>query len=274
MNILVCIKQVPNTQAISIDPETNTLIREGVESIVNIYDGYALEAAARLKDNDPDIKIHALCMGPPQAESALRECLSISADEAYLATDKRFSGSDTLATSYILSECIKKIEADNGIRFDLIFCGKQAIDGDTAQVGPQIAECLDLPQITYGLTCEIKGNELHVLRETEEGKEIVAARLPCLVTLTKPGFEPRFASVKRKFAAKKLEIRQISADDLPCIDSAKIGLKGSPTQVRRTFVPQAKKGGVIFTEGVVAESVAKLAKLLVSNEIITGTEEG
>lgn len=272
MNILVCVKQVPNTQAISIDPETNTLIREGVESIVNPYDGYALEAAARIKDKDKDTKICVLCMGPKQAEDALRECLAIAADAAYLASDRLFAGSDTLATSYILSEAIQKIEALEGAKFDMIFCGKQAIDGDTAQVGPQIAEILGLPQVTYGLTCERKDDELHVLKETEEGKEVVAVKFPCLVTFTKPAFEPRLPSVKRKFAAKKMDINTIGVDDIPEIETARLGLKGSPTKVRRTFVPPVKKGGAIFKEGPQEESAAKLAELWVANNIITNIE--
>ena len=268
MNILVCVKQVPNTQAVSIDPETNTLIREGVESILNPFDGYALEAATRLQDKDKNIKIYALCMGPQQAEAVLRECLAISADTAYLASDRLFSGSDTLATGYTLSESIKKIEELEGFKFDMIFCGKQAIDGDTAQVGPQIAECLELPQITYGLTCELKDGELYVLKETEDGKEVVAVKFPCLITFTKPSFEPRLPSVKRKFAAKKVEIKVISAEDLAETDTTKIGLKGSPTKVKRTFVPKAKKGGVIFKEGPLEESAQKLAQLLIDNEIV------
>ena len=270
MNILVCVKQVPNTQAIQIDPETNTLIRDGVESILNPYDGHALEAASRIQDKDKEnVKIYALCMGPPQAEAVLRECLAISANAAYLASDRAFGGSDTLATGYILSEALKRIEATEGIKFDMIFCGKQAIDGDTAQVGPQIAENLDLPQITYGLTCEVKGDELHVLKETEDGKEIVAAKFPCLATFTKPSFDLRLPSVKRRLAAKKMEIKIISAEDLGEIDKTKIGLKGSPTKVRKTFVPQVKKGGTIFRDGPLEESTEKLAQMLVDNEIVT-----
>ena len=272
MNIIVCVKQVPNTQAISIDPETNTLIRDGVDSILNPYDGYALEAATRLQDKDKSIKISALCMGPPQAEAVLRDCLSVSADNVYLASDKLFAGSDTLATSYILSESIKKIEALEGIKFDMIFCGKQAIDGDTAQVGPQIAEVLNLPQITYGLTCEIKGDELHVLKETEDGKEIVGVKFPCLVTFTKPSFPLRLPSARRMFAAKKMEIKRICVDDLQGLDRVKIGLKGSPTKVRKTFVPQVKKGGIIFREGEPKETAQKLAQLLVDNEIVVRAE--
>lgn len=272
MNILVCVKQVPNTQEIKIDPETNTLIREGVESIVNIYDGYALEAAARLQDADRSIKIFVLSMGPQQAEAALRECLAISADVAYLATDRAFGGSDTLATSYILSEAIKKVEELEGLKFDMVFCGKQAIDGDTAQVGPQIAEYLDLPQVTNGLTCELKDGKLHVVRETDEGKEVMVVGLPCMAAFTKPIFEPRFATIKRKLAAKKVEIKHITAEDLADIDRGKLGLKGSPTKVRRTFVPIVKKGGVIFREGEPEENVGKLAQLLVDNEIVVNFE--
>ncbi len=142
MNMLVCVKQVPDTTEIKIDPVNNTLIREGVPSIVNPFDGYALEAAARIKDKDPDAKIVVLSMGPEQAKAALKECLAIAADKAYLVSGRAFGGSDTLATSYIISEAIKKVEEKEG-KFDVIFCGKQAIDGDTAQVGPEIAEHLD-----------------------------------------------------------------------------------------------------------------------------------
>jgi electron transfer flavoprotein beta subunit len=272
MNIMVCVKQVPNTQEISIDPVTNALIRDGVESILNPYDGYALEAAARIRDKHPEAKIYVLCMGPPQAEAALRECLSIAADFAFLASDRAFGGSDTLATSYILSECIKLIQASEGIVFDMVFCGKQAIDGDTAQVGPQIAELLDLGQVTYGLTSELKGNELHILRETDEGKEIIAVRLPCMVTYTKPNFDPRMVTAKRRIAAKKAEIKRIGVDDLPGIDRTIIGLKGSPTKVRRSFVPQFKKAGIMIKEESNEAAARKLAQLLVDKEIILRVE--
>ena len=159
MNILGCVKQVPDTTEIRIDPVKNTLIREGVPSIVNPFDGYALEAAARIRDKNPDTRIVVLSMGPAQAKTALKECLAIAADKAYLASDRVFGGSDTLATSYILSGAIRKVEELEG-RFDMIFCGKQAIDGDTAQVGPEIAEHLGYPQVTYGLEAEA-GEDSH-----------------------------------------------------------------------------------------------------------------
>ena len=189
MNVLVCVKQVPDTTEIRIDPVTNTLIRSGVPSIVNPFDGYALEAAARIKDRDPDAKIVVLSMGPEQAKAALKECLSIAADKAYLVSDRAFGGSDTLATSYILSETIRKVEELEG-RFDAIFCGKQAIDGDTAQVGPEIAEHLNYPQVTYALEAEAEGDRLKVKKEVEEGAEIIGISMPCVVTFTKPGRDP------------------------------------------------------------------------------------
>ncbi|NLD29965.1 MAG: electron transfer flavoprotein subunit beta/FixA family protein, partial [Clostridiales bacterium] len=185
MNILLCVKQVPDTADIRIDPEKNVLIRKGVPSILNPFDSYALEAAARIKDKDPATKIVALSMGPTQAEAVLRECLAIAADSAYLVSGRAFGGSDTLATSYILSEAIKLVSEKEG-PFDAVFCGKQAIDGDTAQVGPEIAEHLGIPQVTYGLEAEASGDVLNVRRETEAGYAVVSVKTPCLVTFTKP----------------------------------------------------------------------------------------
>ena len=268
MNILVCVKQVPNTNEIKIDPETNTLIRKGVGSILNTYDGYALEAAARLKDNVPDTRIVVLSMGPNQAEDALRECLAIAADAAYLATDRLFAGSDTLATSYILSKCITKIEALESITFDAIFCGKQAIDGDTAQTGPAIAELLDIPQITRALTCEHSGDGLHVLRETDNGMERAGIGFPCLVTFTKPNFDPRFPTVKRRLAAKKAEISHISAENIADMDIGRIGLKGSPTKVKKTYVMPMKNTGIIIKEETSAQAAAKLVELLSKQGVV------
>ncbi len=161
MNILVCVKQVPDTTEIRIDPVKNTLIREGVPSILNPFDAYALEAAARIKDKAPDTKIVVVSMGPPQAVNVLKECLSIAADKAYLVSGRGFGGSDTLATSYILSCAVKELEEIEG-SFDAVFCGKQAIDGDTAQVGPEIAEHLGYPQVTYGLEAAPAGGHIKV----------------------------------------------------------------------------------------------------------------
>lgn len=267
MNMLVCVKQVPDTTEIKIDPVKNTLIRDGVPSILNPYDGYALEAAARIKDKNPDSKIVVLSMGPMQAQAVLKEAISIAADKAYLVSGRSFGGSDTLATSYIISQAIKEIEKTEGT-FDIIFCGKQAIDGDTAQVGPEIAEHLGYPQVTYGLEAEVDGDLIKVKKETEQGAEIIGIKAPCVLTFTKPAWDPRYPTMKRKLAANRAEIPVISDTDLVDIDTTKIGLKGSPTKVKKTFVPQKKTGGIMVAEETVEESAKKLFKLLNDANII------
>lgn len=267
MNILVCVKQVPDTTEIKIDPVRNTLIREGVPSIVNPFDGYALEAAARIKDKYPDTKIVVVSMGPPQASAALKECLAIAADKAYLVSGRTFGGSDTLATSYILSNAIRKIEETEG-KFDAIFCGKQAIDGDTAQVGPEIAEHLGYPQVTYGLEAELDGDQLKIKKELEDGAAIIGIAMPCLVTFTKPAWDPRYPTIKRKMAANRAQIPVLGDDAFPEIDTTRIGLKGSPTHVKSTFVPQKKTGGIKIKEETGEDSARKLAGLLKDGGII------
>lgn len=263
LNILVCVKQVPDTTEIKIDPETNTLIRKGVPSILNTFDGFALEAAARLKDNNPNVNIYVVSMGPDQAKAILKEAVGICADKAYLVSGRAFAGSDTLATSYILSQAAKKIEQMEGIKFDMIFCGKQAIDGDTAQVGPEMAEHLDLPQVTYGLECRETDDEtaLIVEQEGEEGKNVIQITLPCLVTFTKPSFDPRFPTIKRKMAANKAQITVIgdSEEEFPDMDRARIGLNGSPTKVKKTYTPEKKKGGIRFAKESDEDTPAVLA---------------
>ena len=266
MNILICVKQVPDTTEIKIDPVKNTLIREGVPSIVNPFDGYALEAAARIRDAHPDTRIIVVSMGLPQAKNALKECLAIAADKAYLISDRPFGGSDTLATSYIISQAIQKIQELEG-KFDAIFCGKQAIDGDTAQVGPEIAEHMDCPQITYAVEAKVEGEEVLVKRETGEGYEILAARMPCVVTVTKPSFNPRYPTIKSKMAANRAVITTLTAQDLP-VDSARIGLKGSPTKVKKSFTPPQKQGGITIAEETCEASAAKLFQLLNTVNVI------
>lgn len=261
MNILVCVKQVPDTTEIKIDPVKNVLIREGVPSVLNPFDAYALEAAARVRDKNQDTKITVVSMGPKQAEAALRECLSIAADKAYLISGRGFGGSDTLATSYILSQAVRKLETLEG-RFDAIFCGKQAIDGDTAQVGPEIAEHLGYPQITYGLEAEKKGNLLKVRKETEGGYEILETVMPCLVTFTKAPWPVRYPTIERKLAADQAEITILSEEDFPDMDVSRIGLKGSPTRVKKTFVPSKRKEGVWIQESTVRRTAGKLAEML------------
>lgn len=243
MNILVCVKQVPDTTEIKIDPVTNTLIRAGVPSIVNPFDGYALEMAVRMKEANGGT-VTALCMGPEQAKEALRSCLSVGADRAYLVSDRVFGGSDTLATSYILSAAIHHLEKESGV-FDLILCGKQAIDGDTGQVGPEIAEHLDRAQLTYVAEMEMLENQvLRATREADSYKEVLQTALPAVTTVIKTAWEPRYATIKSKMAARKAEIPTLTANDLEGIDSSRIGLKGSPTKVKKTFTPDLKKAGV------------------------------
>lgn len=267
MNILVCVKQVPDTTEIKIDPVTNTLIRKGVPSILNPFDGYAMEAAARIKDADPDTKIVVVSMGPEQAKAVITECLAIGADKGYLVSGREFGGSDTLATSYIIKSAIEKIEETEG-KFDAIFCGKQAIDGDTAQVGPEIAEWLGLPQVTYGLEAFKEGDKLRINKETEEGVLVVEIQTPCLITFTKPAWDPRYPTIKSKLAARKKEIPVLGVPELPAIDLTKAGLKGSPTRVKKTFVPQKKTGGIKIQEETGDESAKKLFGLLSDANII------
>ena len=262
MDILVCVKQVPDTTEIKINYETNTLIREGVPSIVNPFDAYALEVAVRLKEKHGGT-VTVLSMGPDQAKAALKECLSVGADEAYLLSDRAFGGSDTLATSYILASAIHSLG-----KFDLIMCGKQAIDGDTAQVGPEIAEHLDIPQVTYALDADVtEDGKVIVKKETETGYEMVETQIPALLTVVKTEFEPRMASVKAKIAANRKPIDVITSQDIT-IDLSRAGLKGSPTKVKKTYTPPMKGDSVVIKEETAKESVDKLISILDEKSII------
>lgn len=269
MNIFVCAKQVPDTNEIKIDPVTNTLIRKGVPSILNTYDAFALEQALQIKDKNPDTKITVISMGPTQAESMLRDCLAVGADNAYLVTDRKFGGSDTLATSYIISEAIKKVAETEG-NPDLVFCGLQAIDGDTAQVGPEIAEHLDLPQVTYAYTTELNDEGIKVLQEVEGGAQNVQMTLPALITFTKYGDqELRYPKIKNKLKAKKAEIAQITFAELEeTIDPKAIGLKGSPTRVKKSYAPDVQKVGKIFEDMEADEATDKLIAELADKKLI------
>ncbi|MFH1612115.1 MAG: electron transfer flavoprotein subunit beta/FixA family protein [bacterium] len=255
MNIIVCIKQVPQTTQVKIDPKTNTLIREGVESIINPFDMYALEEAIRIREKFGG-KITVISMGPPQAESALREAISLGIDEAILISDRAFAGSDTLATSYILSCGIKKIK-----EFDLIICGKQAIDGDTAQVGPGIAQILNIPFVAYVKKIEkIENGKIKLERMMEEGYEVIEINLPGLITVVKEINEPRLPSLKGKIKSKQCFIHNWKKQDLE-IDEKKIGLSGSPTRVVKIFTPAIKSEGIII-KGELEESVEKLSQVI------------
>lgn len=253
MNVVVCIKQVPDTSQVKIDPITKNLVREGVQSIINPYDLYAIEEGVRLVEQHGG-KVTVISMGPPQAEEALREAISLGCDEAILISDRAFAGADTLATSYTLAMVIKKIAA-----YDVIICGKQAIDGDTAQVGPGIAAHLDIPQITYVRKIEeSEGSSLVAQRTIEEGYEVVKAPKPCLITVVKEINKPRIASLKGKMKAKKVEIIKWSAADLDA-ESDRLGITGSPTEVWKIYTPPPREKGQIF-DGDIEAAVDAVVK--------------
>ncbi|MFH0876757.1 MAG: electron transfer flavoprotein subunit beta/FixA family protein [Candidatus Omnitrophota bacterium] len=259
MNIIVCIKQVPDTVEVKINPETNTLVREGVKSMINPFDMYAIEEAVRLKEKFGG-KTTVVTMGPPQAECALREAVSLGIDEPVLVSDRAFAGSDTLATSYTLAKAINKLGD-----FDIILCGKQASDGDTAQVGPGIATHLDIPQVTYVKKIEeIKDNVARVERMTEEGFEVIETPLPCLLTVVKEINTPRLASLKGIIRSKNIKIQLLGAQQLDC-EEDRLGLKGSPTQVIKIFSPQRRAGGEIFN-GPAEDAVQNLIEILTNHQ--------
>ncbi|MCB2361375.1 electron transfer flavoprotein subunit beta/FixA family protein [Clostridium estertheticum] len=262
MDILVCIKQVPDTAEIKIDPVTNTLIRAGVPSIVNPFDKNALEAAVQLKEAHGG-SVTVISMGPPQAKVALKECLSVGADKAVLISDRLFGGSDTFATSYILASAIKKLG-----NFDLILCGKQAIDGDTGQIGPEIAEHLGITQVTFAAKIEVKDDTVIVNREHDQGYEVIETKFPVVCTVVKSINEPRYASIKSKMKSNRAVIDELTVADLPELDQTKIGLKGSPTRVKKSFTPPRKESGIRIQEETGRESAVKLYEILLAANLI------
>lgn len=247
MHVVVCIKQVPGTTKVAINPETNTLIRDGVEAIINPFDENALEAALALKDK-AGARVTVICMGPPQAETALRESLARGADDVVLLCDRAFAGSDTWATSYALAQGIRKLD-----KVDMVLCGKQAIDGDTAQVGPGIAEFLQWPVVTYVRKIDLDGGKVRLERVFEDGYEKIEAQLPVVCTIVKEMNVPRMASLKGRMAAKKAQLKVLTAE-AAAADPAEIGLKGSPTRVVKIFTPPRKTSGEKFdgSEALVA----------------------
>jgi electron transfer flavoprotein alpha/beta subunit len=250
VDCIVCIKQVPDTAEVKINPETNTLIREGVPSMINPYDMHAIEAAIQIREKTGG-KITVITMGPPQAEVALREAISLGVDEVRLISDRAFAGSDTWATSYTLSRAISKLG------FDLIFCGKQAIDGDTAQVGPEVAEFLDIPHIAFVKKIEDVSDEgIRVQRLMDDGYDVVEVPLPALLTVVKEINVPRLPSLRGKMAAKKAVIETLDFAAIGA-EEGKVGLKGSPTQVRKIFAPQSNVVKKTL-EGTLEEQVGAL----------------
>ena len=238
MNIVVCIKQVPNTNEVKLAPVTGTLIREGVPSIINPDDKAGLEAALRLKDAE-GAHVTVLTMGPPQADAALREALAMGADEAILVTDRAFGGADTLATSTTIAAALKTLD------FDLIITGRQAIDGDTAQVGPQIAEHLGIPNVSYAEEIKVEGNSLVVKRQYEDRYHTIKVQMPCLITALSELNQPRYMTPGGIFDAyREKEVKVITRADLT-VDDTSIGLKGSPTRVWQTFTKSLKAAGTL-----------------------------
>jgi electron transfer flavoprotein beta subunit len=266
LNIIVCIKQVPGITEVKINPETNTLIREGIPNIINPFDMYAIEEALRLKEKFGG-KVSVISLGPPQSINALKEAVGMGADEAIQLSDRIFAGSDSWATAYTLALAIKKLG-----EFNIILCGKQAIDGDTGQVGPGIASQLGITQLTYVfkiITLDPEAGTIIVERLLEEGREIVKAKLPALLTVVKDINQPRPATLFHIRRASKLLIPTWTAADLPGADLSKLGLKGSPTQVIKIFSPPKREGvlDLIKTDSV-EQSAAILADKIIAEKVL------
>lgn len=262
MNVVVCVKQVPDTTDVRVDPETNALIREGVESIVNPVDENAMEVALQLRDTHGG-RVTVITMGPPQAEEALRHALAMGADEAVLLTDPASRGSDTLATSYTLARMVRKLGD-----VDLVLCGKQAIDGDTGQVGPGLAERLGLPQVTLAIEVAVSDGNLRARRVLDDFFEVLEVSLPAVVTVVKQINEPRRPSMRSVLKAKRAQIKKWSLADLDA-DSTQTGFEGSPTQVIQVWPPERRSGGKKL-EGPADEIAAEIAKVIEEMNLATG----
>jgi electron transfer flavoprotein beta subunit len=262
MKIIVPIKQVPEVAEVRINPQTGTLIRDGVPSILNPFDEFAVEAAIQLKEKFGG-EVVVVTMGPPQAKDALYKALAMGADKGVLLTDMAFAGADTWATARTLAEQIKKME------YDLVICGKQAIDGDTAQVGPELAELLGVPQVCYVRHLEVDqdGKRLILHRSTDDGYEEVSVRMPALLTATKGLNEPRLPNVMGIMKAKKKPLDEVNAAALGLATDL-IGLKGSPTTVRRVFAPEKKKGGIKIEGTDPKQAAKKLVEFLAEKGVI------
>ena len=262
MKIIVCAKQVPDTNEVKIDPVKGTLIREGVPSILNPDDANALEAALELRDKHPGTTVTVISMGPPQAIYMLRECLAMGADDACLLSSRAFGGADTCATSTTLAAGIKKISD-----YDIIFAGRQAIDGDTAQVGPQTAQRLGLPSVTYVRKIrEIKDRTILVERALEDGFEVIEIQKPCVLTAIKELNKPRYMSISQIEEAYKKEITVWDENALG-VTPDDVGLKASPTQVFRSFTPPPKGAGEMLA-GTIPEMAAALISKLTEKHVL------
>jgi electron transfer flavoprotein beta subunit len=261
MNVIVCLKQVPGTTEVKIDPQTNTLIRQGIKNIINPFDTYALEAGVRLKEKHGG-KVTVITMGPPQAEEALREAISLGADEAILLSDGAFAGADTWATAYTLSKAMARLGP-----YDIIICGRQTIDGDTGQVGPELAEMLQIPFVAYVSQIEeIAGGRMQVRRMVEEGHEVVEAPLPAVITVVKEINVPRLPSLRGIARSKSASIPIWNAQELDA-DRDMVGLNGSCTRVIKVFFPQ-RTCKVEKLEGDLKSQVESLMGKLKDNRLI------
>lgn len=259
LKILVCVKQVPDVEQLKMDPETGTLIRAGVPTILNPLDANALAAAISVKEQYGG-EITLITMGPPMAEEVLRECIAVGADKAILVTDRAFGNADTLATSYSIVSAANCVD-----KYDLIFCGKETVDGATGQMGSQLAERFDAAQITSASLIKSVDEEnktLVVERELETGIETLEVSMPCLFTMEKTHYPARIPNLKGKMRAKKAEIMTFTANDIPGLDRGRIGDPGSPTKVPRMFPPVMPEPGIILDEGSVEATVAKLMSII------------
>lgn len=263
MNVIVCVKQVPGTTAVRIDPETHALIREGVAAVLNPCDLHALEEGLRIRDREAG-KLTLLSMGIPEVARLLRKALGLGADEAVLLSDRAFAGADTLATAYVLAQGVRKLGP-----FDLILCGRQAIDGDTAQVGPSLAERLAIPHTTDVQRIEeIRAGYLRCRRVTEGGYETLEMTLPAVVTVVRQINEPRIPSIPGLIRARRAKLRLWTAGEIDA-DRDRCGARGSATQVLRTFAPLYDAGGERI-EGVPAEQARRLADRLLTLPCMIG----
>ena len=259
LQMLVCVKQVPDVDQMKMDPETGTLIRAGVPAILNPLDANALSAALSVKESWGG-EITLITMGPPNAEAVLRECLAVGADRAILVTDRAFGNADTLATSYSIASAAKQYG-----KYDLIFCGKETLDGATGQMGAQLAERFDSAQVTSACLIKEVDEERQTLiveRELETGVETLEVKMPCLFTMEKTNYPARIPNLKGQMRAKKAEIVTGTANDIPGLDRARIGDPGSPTKVPRMFPPVLPEPGMIIDEGSVEANVSKLFELI------------
>jgi electron transfer flavoprotein alpha/beta subunit len=265
MKIVVCVKQVPEVANVQVDPVTNTLIREGVQSILNPFCEYALDHAIRLAKANEGLEVITITMGPLQAREVLMRSMELGADSSILVTDRKFAGADTWATAYTLAEAIRYAVPD----YDLILVGKQAIDGDTAQVGPEMAEILALPQITYGVEISLGSNHkrIRVKREIEQGYEIIETTLPALVTFSKGEVVRRVPSLHDLIASHKKPIRIINANELD-ISENQLGLEGSYTQVVKVFPPQEKQNGRIMRNLEAEKAASEIFEFLKNSKFI------